>query len=398
MNIGNIKSLSILNVMVAFFFMTTPLESISLFERFSLAKLSSLFVLVVWAYKGFPFRRCYLIYSFVLVLFLSVFSVIWSIDREHTFISIFTFLLPCILLMEAIMVSIKRKEDIKLYLFFYVVGCLIISLSCIVNREAILENAIMEHELRLTSFEQNQNVLAFLLTMGVVIVLSALKNHGSICIRIAEWSLLVLFSFVSISTGSRMGMGLLSLVLLLFMISTKGKTQIFLMLLFLISFFFFLLPLIPSEVYSRMFESNALIKSGDFSGRGAIWEKGWSAFMMENSFFGVGYGNFNNLMNLYYSSPEASHNTYLTYVVEYGFAFFWILFIPVILIVKYVWKIFRRERDLYVFSYVFPLLIAMFMLETEKNRWLFIIGALVYAWYKLSYDEKTVNEDSRSNS
>lgn len=398
MNIGNIKSLSILNVMVAFFFMTTPLESVSLFEEFSMAKLSSLFVLVVWAYKGFPLRRSVLICSFVGVLLLSVFSVIWSIDKEHSLISIVTFLLPCVLLTEAILSSIRKKEDIEFYLFAYVVGCMIISISCIANRDAIIENAIMESELRLTSFGQNQNVLAFLLTMGLVIVLSALKKSGSVGVRIVQWTLIVLFSFVLISTGSRMGMGLLCMVLFLFLISSKTKGQALLMLLFLVSFVFFLIPLIPSEVYTRFFESDMLIKSGDFSGRGGIWERSWSAFTMENPFLGVGYGNFTTLMGLYYSLPKASHNTYLTYIVEFGFAFFWVAFIPMILIAKYIWSMFRRRKDLYVFSYVLPLFITMFVLETAKNRWIFIIGTVVYAWYKLDCNEKTVHEDSRSDS
>lgn len=398
MNVGKIKSLSILNIMVAFFFMTTPLESVSLFEKFSMAKLSSLFVLVVWAYKGFPMRRSSLVYSFVGVLLLSVISVLWSIDKEHTLISIATFLLPCVLLTEAILSSIRKKEDITLYLFAYVVGCLIISISCIANRDTIIENAILENELRLTSFGQNQNVLAFLLTMGLVIVLSALKKHGSIGVRIIQWSLLVLFSFVSISTGSRMGMGLLCFVILLFLISSKTKGQVFLMLLFLVSFVFFMIPLIPSEVYNRFFETDMLIKSGDFSGRGGIWEKSWSAFTMETPFLGVGYSNFITLMGLYYSAPEASHNTYLTYIVEFGFAFFWVPFIPVILIAKYIWSIFRKVKDLYVFSYVLPLFIAMFVLETAKNRWIFIIGTLVYAWYKLECNKKSENEDCRSDS
>lgn len=343
-------------------------------------------------------RRSSLVYSFVGVLLLSVISVLWSIDKEHTLISIATFLLPCVLLTEAILSSIRKKEDITLYLFAYVVGCLIISISCIANRDTIIENAILENELRLTSFGQNQNVLAFLLTMGLVIVLSALKKHGSIGVRIIQWSLLVLFSFVSISTGSRMGMGLLCFVILLFLISSKTKGQVFLMLLFLVSFVFFMIPLIPSEVYNRFFETDMLIKSGDFSGRGGIWEKSWSAFTMETPFLGVGYSNFITLMGLYYSAPEASHNTYLTYIVEFGFAFFWVPFIPVILIAKYIWSIFRKVKDLYVFSYVLPLFIAMFVLETAKNRWIFIIGTLVYAWYKLECNKKSENEDCRSDS
>lgn len=384
------QSLSVLNIMVAFFFLTTPLESVSLFDKFSLAKLSSILVLIIWVIKGFKIRKSNIVRAYIFVSLVAILSVMWSIDKEHTILSILNFLIPCIILSEAILVSIKDKKTIELYMFSYVIGCFIISLSCIINREAIIENAILNDEMRLTTFDQNQNVLAFLLTMGLVIMLSFIRKQKVMIVRMIEWVLVIFFSFVSISTGSRMGMTLMCVVFLLFLISSKNKEQGIALIFFMGSFILFLIPLIPDVVFNRLLETGTLIGSGNFSGRGAIWERAWNAYMYENPLLGVGYGNFVTLLEQYYSSAGASHNSYLTFIIEFGFLLSWIFFVPIIMILKYAYSLSRKLKDFYVFAYVLPLFIAMFVLETERNRWIYVIGIMVYAWYELEFKKEKI--------
>ncbi len=138
-----IRSRKLLKYSLFFFFVCAPLESISIGESFSLAKLIAIIVISMWALNGFPFPKTKMINAFFLLLGYATLSALWGIDSFNSFNQILTFLIPSIIVAIAISASIKEKQDVFLYVSGYVIGCLIAVVSGLYFRNAMLNYAMM---------------------------------------------------------------------------------------------------------------------------------------------------------------------------------------------------------------------------------------------------------------
>lgn len=378
------KRYTLLNIAIALFFLTSPIESISIFEGFSIAKLSALFVVIGWATQGFKRRYSTMINSFVVMALYATASIIWSIDRSGTANQVIMFLWPSIIVSMAMFYSIRKNDDIYLYLRFFIIGCIIAAISTLMFRDATLAAAEYAGQDRLTAFGQDQNTLAFLLCIGFTIILDYFRKNNKILQKYISIGLLLVFVIVILSTGSRTGLILTFLVVLLYLTSSGSFKNFLLMITLVIVLAPLVYNYIPESIWDRFLQTNDLVESGNFSERGDIWSAGLLAFKDENFLFGVGYSNFSTMLHNHFGWQMASHNTYLSYLVDFGFI--GLLFFLSILfrMCRIVMKIYKQYKDVYIFAYLIPFLIVMFVLETEYKRWVFMFGVVFECYYRIN--------------
>lgn len=379
-----IRKYTFLNIAIALFFLASPIESISVVENFSIAKLSALIVAVAWAAHRFKYKSSKMINSFVAMGLYATASIVWSIDRSESLRQVLMFLWPSIIVSIAMYSSIEKNSDIYLYFKFYILGCIIAAVTTLMFRDATLAAAVYEGQDRLTAFGQDQNTLAFLLCVGFTIVLDCFRRNPSPLLRYFCLALLLLFVVVILSTGSRTGLLLTFLVFALYFVSS-GSLKNFLLIIVLIVF---LAPVIynyiPEGIWDRFSQTNDLVESGNFSNRGDVWSSGLRAFKDENFVLGVGYSNFSTMLQKHFGWTMASHNTYLSYLVDLGCVGF-LFFLSILLRMgKIVTNMYKQHKDVYAYAYFIPFLAMMFSLETEYKRWIFMIGVILESYYRLN--------------
>lgn len=390
MQVNNSK-FSLLKFSIALFFLVTPLESLPLAEGFSIVKLSAIIVLVAWAFSGFQ-RNTNNPAKFFLPLFVyAVTSCLWSIDSSISINAIATFLIPSLLVAMIMSNSVSSKRDIAIYLGFYIVGCLISSIAGLLTRKAMLTAAVYAGEDRLTAFGQDQNTLAFLLIMGVIPLLHLISKTSKTIVKYLSIALIMVFAYMIASTGSRTGAITLALVVLFYAYSARQFKVLAVLGVLVVVGLPILLQYLPEGIIDRFMQTSDLVEEGDFSDRGVIWQSALDAFFHDNFLLGVGYSNFSTLLRQNYGWQMASHNTYLTYLVEFGLVGVWTFVYVLVKMFMIATSIRKQENNAFVYCYVLPLFVFMITLETEYKRWIFMTYVLLYSWYKLNNDEKQNN-------
>lgn len=381
---------SLLVFVIALFYFVAPLESVAIFSQFSLPKLTAIIVIVVRVVSLKPIRVSKTIITFMPLLLYALLSLIWSIDIINTIRSIFLFLIPSLLVMEATDNSIVSEREIRIYLGAFALGAVVTVVMALFNRNQIISDATIVGQERLSALGQDQNTFAFLVNMLVVIILSYYRNTKNIVFKVLSILVLMASVFVIISTGSRTGLFVLAVIVSLFVFSSKGVASKTGFIVLLIIAVVILLPKIPTTIIDRYLESEELINEGDFSQRGIIWRRAWKCFFEENMFLGVGYSNFSEMLAKHYMGWKmASHNTYLTYLVEFGWIGVWTFVYVLYRIIKSAFRIKRKNGDIFIFGFIFPIFITMFLLETEYKRWLFMLVVLLFNYEKIKTSNHT---------
>jgi O-antigen ligase len=265
---------------------------------------------------------------------------------------------------------------------------LISSIAGLVTRQAVLANAAFGDEERLSAFGQDQNTLAFLLIMGVVPLLQLISQTHKPLLRYVATALIAVFSFMIASTGSRTGIIVLVLCFVLFIYSAKKIKILVGSIIIAIVGLPILLHFLPESIMDRLFQTQKLANEGDFSGRGVIWSSALKAFSDENFVLGVGYSNFSTMLRQHFGWQFASHNTYLTYLIEFGILGVTTFVYALVKLLQVVKKIYKTENNLFIYCYVMPLFLFMTTLETEYKRWIFMLYVLLFAWNRMKQEEK----------
>ena len=377
-----------LNYAVALFFLASPIESIALFEGFSIAKLSALIVLLGWATQGFKTKSSIMIKSFVVLAVYASLTIIWAIDRSNSANQVLMFLWPSIIIAIAMKYSIRCNEDIYLYLKAYIIGCLISTVSTFIFRDTALAVAEYAGQERLTAFGQDQNTLAFLLCVGFTIILDYFRNSPKGIYKYGSIGIMVAFVVVILSTGSRTGLILTAFVFGLYFFSSGSIKNFILMALLILLLSPIIYNYIPESIWERFGETDALVESGNFSERGDIWSSGLQAFSEENYIIGVGYSNFSTMLRQHFGWQMASHNTYLSYLSDLGIVGFCIFIIVLYRLFRTAKNLCKRRNDIFFLAYIIPFLVVMFVLETEYKRWLFMYGIMLESYYNLNFSTK----------
>jgi hypothetical protein len=369
---------------ICLIFVSTPIESISVFGKsssFSIVRLSFLLLFLVWLLLSHKLEINKMIVSYLLLAGYFVIGLLWSINIESSLTKIGTFLLPTILLCSIISINTQSERDFEMYVVSYLIGCVVLSVFAYANREQILLDATYADMERVSALGQDPNEFCVLLNTGIGMLLHYLGSKKKLSIVLIVWAVIAFWSFVVLSTGSRTGSIILISLFVAYLFNNKASIPFMLPLLLVAAFY--LSQYISSGILERLMETSDSIKSNDMSERGLIWHWAWISFQEENAALGVGFGNFPEMLISHGYPGRASHNTYLSYLIcggIVGAAFFLGI---IVRIIDYVIKIHRIEKKWNMLYYILPLFIGMITLETNNRRWLFLLGLMVYKYYKL---------------
>lgn len=378
-------------ILVYLTFLTTPIESVAIAENFSIFKLVSILIFIVSFFtlfnknKSISIREPFLI-LFLIYTILTILSTVWSIEPDVTFDSSLKTILPSFFVTLILYNSLQDRVHVERALKAYIIGCGIA--SSIALYLFITGYSFEDQDGRLTVLGQDQNELSFLLSFGIVSIIYLIKYSKT---RDPGKKLLIilalLYAFIILTTGSRMGfLVLLTIIMILILENIKGGRIVFLVPIILI-FGILVFNYLPQPIFERLFETKDQIKSFDMSNRGTIWKMGWSAFKYENAYIvGIGFNTFSNLIANYYYYGAASHNTYLSTFIELGFLGISIFFSMIFYLLNKVYFLYKKYSILF-FLFIFPLLMAMFVLTTSTRRWLYLIGVLIIKLWDLSKEE-----------
>lgn len=386
----------ILFVAIFITILLTPLESVSIGgddSRFSIVKLSVLFLFALWGLSGFPYRVSKLLKIYLILFLYFVLTIFFSININHSADRLFLMLLPTIVLCSVFDGVVITRDRLIWILVAYFIGTLILSVFAYYNRAEILMNAVNESGERISALGHDENEMSYLLVLGVTCGLHLLRLKKNTLLRVLLIISILIFSFFTIATGSRTGMILLFVVFTIFalgsMRSAKGRLGLILFAIVLFVAASFFLPFISESTISRLFETRELVTSGNLSGRGTIWQNGMNAFFDGNVVTGAGYDNFMIRYSEYVGgNGKAAHNTYLSFLVCGGLLGFILFVVLLIAIWKECVKVYRLTGSLFVFAYYIPLLLTMFTLETTSRRWVFFIGIFIYRWRVMLEESK----------
>jgi O-antigen ligase len=244
---------------------------------------------------------------------------------------------------------------------------------------------------RVTVFGQDQNELSFLLSFGIVsiiylLIYSTIKQSAKILLLL----LALIYTFVILTTGSRMGLILLIFIgaTLIFMNIKSARVVIIIPFVLLIGLAFY--EYLPSSITERLSQIPGQIKHHDLTGRVEIWKMGLLAFKNENVYIlGIGFNTFQSLLETKFNWSASSHNTYLCTFIELGILGSLIFSGMLVYLLS---KVFYLIRNISVFFIllILPLLTTMFVLGISTRRWLFLIGVLIIKIWQFAKEEAAV--------
>jgi O-antigen ligase len=278
--------------------------------------------------------------------------------------------------------SINEREDLEKVFLAYVIGCLIIAGISMYAYYAGY-NIIDDDEGRVTALNQDQNELSFLLSFGIISIIYLLKYlRLKKATKVLLFMLAALFAFVILTTGSRMGLILLIMIVgTLILMNIKSASVFYIIpLICVLGIAFF--ALIPDTTAERLIQINDQISNRDLTGRVTIWKLGLIAFESKKAYLlGTGYYTFQSLVGAKSGQYMASHNTYLSTLIELGTVGFLIFLSLIIYLIYRAWYLIRNCSFFFILL-ILPLLATMFVLTTNNRRWLFLIGVIIIKlWY-----------------
>lgn len=374
-------NLTLFKLFTYIIFLTTPLESIGALDgsvSFSLTKMAILFQFLL--FLPFLSTTSKIRFNSAIILFMALggywlLSCFWAMDFYHAFENLLSFYFPSVLMMITISTAIDSKKDIMNILWSFLLGCIVLAINCHFAKDEILANALYADQERVSTLGQDHNELSFMLNMGIVILFYTIGSFKKPFFKYLFILVILFLVYAIMLTGSRTGIITTILVFLLFL--HNYKVNRFFVSILLIALLPVVISIIPESTIERLLSTSDSIKTGDFTSRGTIWKKGFDAFVQENMFLGVGYQNFSKMMINYYSWSVAAHNTYLSYLFTGGVVALFIFCLIIRKLFVYCIRIYRNTSNSFCFAFLIPLLIAMFTLETQYRRWIFLIAIVL---------------------
>ena len=371
-------------------FFTTPLETIAVFENFSIVKIVTVFLLgasLLIKRNVFSFREPFLI-IFLFYTLLTIMSFIWSIDQVNSLTSSLKTILPSFIVTTVIYNAIQEKGHLERIFMAYISGCLVVS-AIALYLFATGFRFIEGEESRVTVMGQDQNELSFLLSFGIVSAVY-LINYSSVkgYLKTLLWVAALVFVFVILTTGSRMGLILVLLIASTYVFTNLNSKKVILILPLILMLGIISFSFLPLSITERLSQIPEQIQSHNFTGRVEIWKFGLMAFRDHNAWIeGVGFHTFQSLLESKYNWSASSHNTYLCTFIELG-AIGSMLFLAMIACLMNKVMYLVRNYTVFYSMFLLPLLAAMFVLGTNNRRWLFLIGVLIIRISQFEKEER----------
>lgn len=380
--------------MVLLVFLTTPLESVEITSNFSIVKLVSILLILsaIVARKNIFVIRDPLFIILIIYTLITIVSFLWSVDKVVTFQKSMTTMLPNFIVTLIIFYAINDREDLERIFVSYILGCVIVAgVSLYAFRTGYM--MIEEYDGRVTALNQDQNELSFLLSFGIIVVIYLLMYSNQ---KRLSKSLLVflalLFAFVILTTGSRMGLIILIMIAgTLIVTNMKSARVIFIIpLIFVLGIAFF--QYLPDTTSERLLQIQDQIDSKDLTGRVSIWKLGLAAFENKDAWvLGTGFSTFQSLMAEKTGWGPSPHNTYLSTFVELGSLGLLIFLSLISYLVYRVWYLVRNCSAFFILL-ILPLISTMFVLATSNRRWLFLTGVIIIKLWQFAREEAAASQ------
>ena len=380
-----IKKLYNLSIYLIFF--STPFESVGIIPGFSVVKLASIIFIFfsITQSKIKPNFRDSLPIIISAYVFLSILSMLWTIDIEKTINASLLTLFPTLLVVLCLYYTKLSKIQIFNILTSYILSSIIVAVSTIYMYYTKFQYLLYGYQ-RATVFNQDQNELSFLLLFGLVcslyLSLFFLKSNTKKILNIFSMLIMV---YAILLTGSRTGFVCLIVVLaILFIHYLKDVKKITYLLPFGLLIFFVLNVILSDNVSERLLNFSDVINQTSGT-RISIWKRGIDAFLNDgNIVLGIGFDSFRTMMdnNYGYRNSQSVHNTYLVTFIELGIIGLVIYFKLLLDIIRKTWFLIKYH-SIFNLALILPLLITMMTLGIHKRRWLFLIAILIFHLYSL---------------
>jgi len=243
-------------------------------------------------------------------------SIMWSIDRSMTMERIKTYSQLALMIM-LLWDLYLTKIDIKRGLQAYVWGGYMLIGGTFYN--FVSGNSFVNSG-RYSAGASNPNDMGFMLALGIplawyLILQSQKSDKFYWLLNAVNYFYIPLAIVAIILTASRTSF-ILILPSLFFLFVTLKQLKIQTRVVIIIIFVIGLLGIpfvVPASSFERLSETNQSLSSGDLTGRGDIWQQGWTVFL-NHPIIGIGSGAFNTVIPLH----QPPHNVFLAVLTESG--------------------------------------------------------------------------------
>lgn len=310
--------------LTVFVIFTLPWENIRLFGFGSSARVAGLVMGAFWIVTVLFTGKIRRLRPFHLVALVFVFwnllSLLWSVDVSQTIDRLSTY--GQLFLMTWIIWDLFTTSDkVRIGLQAYVLGAYVSLWSTISNYlSGVTTN---RNFVRYTGFGFNENVLAFILSLGIpvawylAISASSQQKQNSKVVQLLNYAYLPLAIFSILLTANRTA--LFSIIpALWFVLASIPRLRIGSRIMItagLMGALFFLQPLIPQTSLERLATvEGELGEDGDIGGRTEIWNEAMESFW-ERPLTGYGSGTFKTAVGF---KDKASHSLFVNLFVETG--------------------------------------------------------------------------------
>lgn len=380
-----IKKLYSLSIYLIFF--STPFESVGIIPGFSVVKLASIIFIFfsITQSKIKPNFKDSLPLIISAYVFLSILSILWTIDIEKTINASTLTMLPTLLVVLCLYYTKLTRIQIFNILLSYILSSIIVAVSTVYMYFTKFQYLLYGYQ-RATVFNQDQNELSFLLLFGLVcslyINLFFLKSKIKKILNLVSMLILI---YAILLTGSRTGFVCLIVVLAIFLFNQLKALKITYLLPIGLLIFFVFNNILSDVVIDRLLNFSETINEQTTNSRINIWKRGINAFLADgNIVLGIGFDSFRTMMdNAYgYRNSQSVHNTYLVTFIELGIIGLVIFFKLLLNILRKTWFLIKYH-SIFNLALILPLLITMMTLGIHKRRWLFLIAILIVHLYSL---------------
>jgi O-antigen ligase len=353
-------------LVLAFFI---PLSNLSILDRSPIFYIFIL-TLILFIVRFRVFKTVFVPEIIVLsvIFFYKVLSIIWSINIEISFDSVFFNSLPLVLMTIILLKNIRSAITLTYLFKFYIYSCALISSILIFKFLNIDYNGPLNLDVvRVTFLHSNQNEIALMLCYALVFIVYLVKFNS---VNVYKYGFLMMMIFIGVLlTGSRTGFMAINLIFIISVISvlTKRKIGVYLLITALcLSIYLFILTILPIELTGRSLSSlnindstSSLFKEGY---RGWIWLKGLTIYRFGdvwNILFGIGYDTYGYAMQQNFGLGASHHNTFLGYLVELGILGLG-LYLLLLLFLAYRVLILARSFSIIFVLFLIPILLFLF--------------------------------------
>jgi O-antigen ligase len=359
------KPFHLYTLLLMLYFCIAPLEDLLTSENGTLAKYIALIIVFIGIVeKGLAFSISFNRANLCLIwlMILSVLSCVWAIDVDIALGRIPAYLMVPGICLFVGMLDFSKKECNAIVNSAILGGMIAVVYVFSTNGAELLLSG------RITLNENNDpNNLAALLLLPLGLSVGKLLNTTVKSARTWAVFCIAAISFLFFLTGSRGGLlGVLAFFVTYLILNKAYKkfSVMFGAIVILAVIWFVILPMLPEDIYNRLFNDNFVGEGSTGSGRTIIWEILFTKIVPENFIMGVGAGCSPVALRQYFGYLKGVHNTYFNMLAEYG-----VLGLPAFIIMLYdKWKYQYKSKHYVEAALLVGMCIIIFFLDSYAKK------------------------------